>query len=348
MITTPLSRRSLSLSALAVVSGGLLAACGKDDTTASPSPSVTPSATSTASGSPSASGSATPTAAASAKMLTNLDGITVAGKAGVKPVVTGPWPAQIAKTTSKVLTAGPADGLVVEKGGTVEVHYLGLNARDGKTFDESFTAKQPATFSLSQVVPGFEKGLVGKKVGDRVVIMMPSADGYADGNADIGILKGDNLVFVVDIQSTSVSKATGTPLTPKAGLPTVTDNGTKAPTVSIGSATKPSETVVQTLIKGPGAAVKATDAVLIKYTCVAWDTGKVLAENFTTGAESGALAALIPAWKKGLVGQTVGSRVLVIAAPADAYPKGNATPSIPAGQTLVYVIDLLFAGTASS
>jgi peptidylprolyl isomerase len=45
---------------------------------------------------------------------------------------------------------------------------------------------------------------------------------------------------------------------------------------------------------------------------------------------------------KGLEGQTVGSRVLLVISPADGYPDGNATPSIKPGETLVMVVDLLF------
>jgi peptidylprolyl isomerase len=47
------------------------------------------------------------------------------------------------------------------------------------------------------------------------------------------------------------------------------------------------------------------------------------------------------------VGQTVGSRVMLIVPPAMAYPDGNATPSIAKNETLVYVVDILFAAPAS-
>ena len=47
--------------------------------------------------------------------------------------------------------------------------------------------------------------------------------------------------------------------------------------------------------------------------------------------------------QKGLVGQTVGSRVLLVIPPADGYPDGNDQPKIEKGQTLVMVVDLLLA-----
>jgi peptidylprolyl isomerase len=45
---------------------------------------------------------------------------------------------------------------------------------------------------------------------------------------------------------------------------------------------------------------------------------------------------------KGLIGQTVGSRVLLVIPPADGYPDGNATPSVKPGENLVILVDLLF------
>ena len=49
---------------------------------------------------------------------------------------------------------------------------------------------------------------------------------------------------------------------------------------------------------------------------------------------------------KGLIGQTVGSRVLLIVPPADGYPDGNPRPKIEKGTTLVLVVDLLFTAAA--
>jgi len=274
-------------------------------------------------------------------MITNLDGITVKGEKLKKPAVAADWPLAIAETKVKVLI--PGTGPKVDPKGTVQVHYEGVNATTGKTFDESYTKKAPATFPLSGVIPGFSKGLANQNIGSRVLIMMPSKDGYAQGNPGAGIAPTDNLVFVVDLLATQLEGPAGKAVTPKAGLPTVADAGAKKPpTITIGSATKPTQLVIQPLIQGAGAKVTATDTVTVNYEAVAWSTGKTVVENYSTGAESGPLASLIEGWKKGLVGQTVGSRVMLVVPPSLAYPKGNTTPSIPADETLVYVIDILF------
>ena len=67
-------------------------------------------------------------------------------------------------------------------------------------FDSSWTRKSPATFAIGtgNVIPGWDKGLVGKKVGSRVLLVVPPADGYgAQGQGQIPA--NATLVFVVDI-----------------------------------------------------------------------------------------------------------------------------------------------------
>ncbi|HEU5456496.1 MAG TPA: FKBP-type peptidyl-prolyl cis-trans isomerase, partial [Nocardioides sp.] len=93
------------------------------------------------------------------------------------------------------------DGAQVEKGQTIVVDYLG-QVFDGKEpFDESFS-KEPTSFQIGvgAVVPGWDKTLVGKKVGSRVVMAIPPEDGYGKkGNPQAGIKGDDTLYFVVDI-----------------------------------------------------------------------------------------------------------------------------------------------------
>jgi peptidylprolyl isomerase len=93
------------------------------------------------------------------------------------------------------------EGPKVEKGQTIVVDYLG-QVYDGKApFDESYT-KEPASFPIGvgSVVKGWDKALVGKPVGSRVVLAIPPDLGYGeDGNKDAGIKGTDTLYFVVDI-----------------------------------------------------------------------------------------------------------------------------------------------------
>ncbi len=93
------------------------------------------------------------------------------------------------------------DGDVVEKGQTIAVNYLGQVFDAKAPFDESYS-REPASFPIGvgSVVQGWDKTLVGKTVGSRVILSIPPADGYGkEGNKDAGIKGTDTLFFVVDI-----------------------------------------------------------------------------------------------------------------------------------------------------
>lgn len=275
----------------------------------------------------------------------DLSGVTVTGDFGKTPKVTFKAGLYLAETTTKVIKA--STGRKVPASGIVKVHYYGVNGRDGKVFDESFSTGSPVEFPTDGVITGFKKGLEGQTVGSRVLIGIPGKDGYdaSGGSSDGSIAKGDTILFVVDIVDTSYEYATGQAVTPKAGLPTVAveDN---VPKITIPDSDPPSSLQVQTLIKGSGAKVTTSSTILVKYTGVSWKTKEVVEENWTTG-ESSALNSLIKGWQQGLSGQTVGSRVLLVIPPSLAYPTGQRKPKVEAGDTLVYVIDILYASSSS-
>ena len=311
-----------------------LAACG-----GSPEPSATPTASDTA------TASATPTETASATPITpssSLDGITVTGDLGSAPTVTVPSPWAIDETRRQVLTPGAGPEAVVDS--YVEVNYVGVNGRTGQVFDSSWSKGTPAVFSLSQDVAGFTKGLTGAKAGERVLIAMPGSDGYdsSGGSSAAGIEVGDSLVFVVDVVAVSIGQATGTVNQPSLPV-TVGDDGGK-PTVSIPSgSTPPSTLIAENLITGEQPAVAEGDVMLVKFRGWSWKTGQMIEDSYDA-ADAAQLSEMIPGWRTGLVGRPIGSRVIMIIPPDQAYPDGNATsPTVEAGDTLVYVVDILFA-----
>lgn len=107
------------------------------------------------------------------------------------------------KLRSAALIEG--DGEKVEKGQTITVNYLGQVYGAKKPFDESYS-KQPASFGIGigQVVAGWDKTLVGAKVGSRMIVAIPPGDGYGEqGNPQAGIKGTDTLYFVVDILAAS-------------------------------------------------------------------------------------------------------------------------------------------------
>lgn len=123
------------------------------------------------------------------KVGTNTD-----GKA---PSLTVPKTDAPAKLVSNYVIEGK--GEAVESTDTLTVQYKGVLWKDGKEFDSSYArGGVPATFQLAGVIPGWSKGLEGKKVGSRVLLVVPPADGYGD-QAQGPIPAKSTLVFTVDI-----------------------------------------------------------------------------------------------------------------------------------------------------
>ena len=93
------------------------------------------------------------------------------------------------------------DGPEVFAGATAIVHYQGINMNTGEVFDSSWSRGEPSPFPTSGVIPGFRDGLVGQKVGSRVLIIIPPALGYGPqgGVPEKGISPDDTIFFVVDI-----------------------------------------------------------------------------------------------------------------------------------------------------
>lgn len=107
------------------------------------------------------------------------------------------------KLKSATLIQGEGD--TVEKGQTITVDYYGAVYGAKKPFDESFS-REPASFAIGvgQVVSGWDKTLVGAKVGSRMILALPPVWGYGkQGNPDAGIKGTDTLYFVVDILAAS-------------------------------------------------------------------------------------------------------------------------------------------------
>jgi peptidylprolyl isomerase len=334
-------RPTLAAFALAVATATALAGCGSDTGTSSPSPSPTASAPA----SPSASPSASPTPSKKPVPVSkNLNAIDVSGRFGKEPKVEFKAPFAIDQTRTRVLA--PGDGPAIAATDAVTVDYYGVNGRTGKKFDDSFSRGEPATFPLDGVVPGFQKGLVGQKQGSRLLIAMPGSDGYdaSGGSPQAGIEVGDTLLFVVDVVAVPLDGPKGTAVKPKAGLPTVTADDKNVPSVTMPAGEPPKGLVVQPLIKGSGPQVAATDTITMNYRWYTWRDGRLVEDSYATPeADTVALNTLFQGLQRGLAGQTVGSRVLLVVPPALSYPSGDPGKQIEKTDTQVLVVDLLFS-----
>jgi peptidylprolyl isomerase len=277
-----------------------------------------------------------------------LDVITVGGTDKAPTVTFKTKPLTVKATTTKVIT--PGKGAKLSTANSIMFSYSLFNGKDGKQIESSFgKATVPLDLSSSSLLKGLSKGLTGQQVGSRVLVAIPPADAFgAQGNKQAGVGPTDTVIFFIDVvsASTPLTTATGAAVPPKAGLPTATVDGAKPAQITVPKTAAPTTLIVQPLIKGTGPVVKAGQTIKVNYTGVLWKDGKKFDASgdhgsaFDTPIGSG---QVITGWDKGLVGQTVGSRILLVVPPVEGYGAKGSPPLIGPKDTLVFVIDILAA-----
>lgn len=115
-----------------------------------------------------------------------------------------------AELQEQVLIEG--DGPEVASGDLLLVQYTGVTwdpqenveeGEDPRLFDSSWNRDTASSFQIGvgAVIPGWDTGLVGKHVGDRVLLVIPPDQAY--GSQEGHDLATHTLVFVVDILATN-------------------------------------------------------------------------------------------------------------------------------------------------
>jgi peptidylprolyl isomerase len=274
----------------------------------------------------------------------------VSGSFGKAPVIKIPTQKAASGLTVKTVIHGTGPALA-KTDAFVGNYAIYIWSGTAHRLAQSSYTTAPTLFA-GQLLPGLEKALVGQKMGSRVLAVIPPKDAFGkSGNPQAGIKGTDTLVFVVDLikDFAGNASATGQQVTNGGGsLPTVTATGS-APTIKMPSSKPPTKLVTKTLVKGSGPAIAAKQYVVVQYVGAIWKGGKVFDASwkrnqpfgFTIGATP---SQVIPGWDKGLIGQTVGSRVMLVVPPADGYGKtGNSQAGIKGTDTLVFVVDILGA-----
>ncbi len=89
-------------------------------------------------------------------------------------------------------------GAEVKPGATITFHYTGALAKDGTIFQSSHDMGDPVTYPLAQLIPGWQEGIPGMKVGGKRRLLIPAAQGYGD-QAQSGIPANSDLVFDIEV-----------------------------------------------------------------------------------------------------------------------------------------------------
>jgi len=275
--------------------------------------------------------------------------VKVDGEFGAVPTIT--FDKGLTVTTTERSVAISGNGAAVANGDTVTINYTMYNGTTGLEIEKSeYTETSSIPYPIDTAATSFvglAKAISCTTVGSRIVAVIPNAEGFGEQASQVGIGADETLVFVIDVTSIApkptkpLPEATGTPVEPLAGFPEVvfTDGN---PTVTIPAGDVPTEYAIETLIQGDGDVVTDGATVVVNYEGVNWNTGAVFDSSFDSGEPASfSTSGVIQGFRDALVGQKVGSRVVVIIPSELGYGDTGSGDNIKGGDTIVFVVDIL-------
>ena len=278
----------------------------------------------------------------------------VSGVFDTLPVIALPNTKPPATTQVTIVTRGSGAALVT--GDLAVVDDYGRTWASAAAFENTFDTSTPpdtlpvGTGQLSMT--GLDKALVGVPIGSRVLVVIPPNEGFGQvASLPTDVKKTDTAVLVFDVIAAYAPDAGPSGLTVSSGggtLPTVTSSDLHSePVIAMPKTAAPTTMSVTTLVQGSGPAVAKGQELVVQYVGQIWASGKQFDSSWSRKLPSAfpvGEGQLISAWDTGLVGVHVGSRVMIVAPPADAYGSaGQPSAGISGTDTLVFVVDVLGA-----
>lgn len=251
--------------------------------------------------------------------------VQVSGDPGEAPELSFPTPFEVPAQRVTVLVEG--DGPALASGEPVLLDFYAESAEDGSVIAETYSSEpRPFLMSAEALGPDLYAALSGQAVGARILQLAPARQG------------DPATVAVYEVLAT---RATGEPVEPREGLPTVALSADGEPSIAMPDTDPPAENVVQPLIRGTGPQVEAGQVVTVQYVGATWADGTVFDSTWTDAKLPAAfpigVGSVPEGWDEGIVEQTVGSQVLLVLPPGEGGEAGLTD------QTLVYVVDILAA-----
>lgn len=219
------------------------------------------------------------------------------------------------------------EGQEAQAGHLVQVHYRGF-LQDGTMFDSSVERGQPFQFPLGarRVIPGWDEGVAGMKVGGKRTLVIPAQLGYGEQGAGGVIPPNATLVFEVELLGvTEVAQAPAAP----------------APVLEYLST--PSGLQYAVLREGEGKAAQAGNMVTVHYT--GWlESGAMFDSSIPRGEPIEFMLGnhqVIAGWDEGVQGMKVGEKRQLRIPAGLGYGTRGAGNVIPPNATLIFDTELV-------
>lgn len=259
------------------------------------------------------------------------------------PTVEFESPLDITDVAAKTVAEGEGDE--VQAGQQIRYQLVSLNAEDGEVLGDTYSQGEPQVLPVDDMLKEQDSELyevlVGTKVGAQVAYTRPSpepAEGQTAAPQQLIVLK------VISAEQPPPEPEVLSPedvkkLDDEGQLPTFTFGENGAPEVTIPENEPSDDLVVKVLEEGTGEVVAETDSITANYAGWTYSDGEKFDSSYDRGEPATfPLNQVITGWTKGLAGQKVGSKVLLVIPEPWAYP--NASQGQPSG-TLVFYVEIV-------
>lgn len=312
------------------------------------------------------------TACGSSDAAKGFDAVGVSGDFGQAPKFDFKKDMTADDAETKTLITG--DGATLADGDQVLVNFAVGDATTQKTPLTTYGADSGAVgFQIGQAAPSQPQVLgdvfipellkyikSGVKVGSRIAVAGQTEKVFPDLWSTLPQLKvdignADGTVLVMDVVGVAKAPEGATQKSPAWAPKIVEKKGKPASLNFAGTPKLGNKLQVATLTKGTGPAVVAGQSAAVQYLGQVYKGAKPFDESYSTDrfffAATGTkydpnkamTGSVIKGWMQGLVGVTVGSRILIGIPPALGYGKSGQPPTIPGNSTLYFVVDVLGA-----
>lgn len=249
------------------------------------------------------------------------EAVTVEGEVGEAPEVEVFSPVHVKKTSFTDVATGDGRALVSAQ----QALNLELSIYSGETgkqvfatpYDSNAAAPALTINEWAERSPGLGDVLQCATAGTRILAAL-TADDFGPANIEgLGLAADDTAIFVIDVLDAFLPKAEGTlQFNDARGLPTVVRASDGTPGIIIPDSAAPEKQTVQTLIKGEGEVLTAEQTPLVNFTAIGWDDKQILQTTWGDKPSAQLAAPVADA----LVGQPVGSQVMVVLPATDGSP----------------------------
>jgi len=281
--------------------------------------------------------------------------VRASGAFGTTPKAKFPTPIVAKSSEVTVLKAG--HGVAAQKGAMVDIDVTVFNAKtgksvagtsyDGSSFLRAIAGKGLPPQSGAVTPSSIADALVCAQAGSRIALTTTNK------KLGAGLTGLTSAVAIIDVNAVYLGKADGVNQLPKDGMPNVITAVDGQPGIVVQELTKPTSARSELVKAGGGAVVTAKSKPVIMLTAWTWPASTdakpaVLDQQGLDTWTSGAAITLDPAqspypkaFNEAIVGQKVGSQVLVVLPPKDGFAASGEPQGVTAKDTLIFVVDIL-------